>query len=210
MDEVSDLARRVGAVNTIVPRAGRLLGDNTDVHGFLAPLVARAFDFARCDAVVLGAGGAARGVIVALLEAGARHVTILNRSLSRADAVVTALGDARLATGHIADAIHTAAGAQLLVNATSLGWSGAQLPCDSRTFDALADGALAYDLTYRETPFLREAIAAGVEPLDGLAMLVHQGARSFELWTGLEAPVDVMWEEALQARDRRNDAASGV
>jgi shikimate 5-dehydrogenase len=88
----------------------------------------------------------------------------------------------------------------LLVNATSVGWADAQLPCDPHTFDVLADGALAYDLTYRQTPFLSAAGAAGVEPLDGLAMLVHQGARSFELWTGRDAPVDVMWEAALRAR----------
>jgi shikimate dehydrogenase len=206
MDEVSDLARRVGAVNTIIQRAGRLLGDNTDAHGFLAPLRARQFNFAACDAVVLGAGGAARGVVVALLEAGARRVTIVNRSRSRADAMVAAIGDARLSTARAANATDVAEAAQLLVNATALGWEGVQLPCDARTFSVLAAGALAYDLTYRETAFLRAAAEAGVEPLDGLAMLVHQGARSFELWTGRDAPVDLMWASALQARARRYDS----
>jgi shikimate dehydrogenase len=208
VDEVSELAQRVGAVNTLIPRAGRLLGDNTDVHGFLAPLVAQAFDFASCDAVVLGAGGAARGVVVALLEAGARRVTIVNRSLSRADAIGATLGDRRLATARSAAAADVAVGARLLVNATSLGWGGTQLPCDVHTFSVLAAGALAYDLTYRDTPFLRAAAAAGVEALDGLAMLVHQGARSFELWTGRDAPVEVMWRAALQERARRIGHAS--
>jgi shikimate dehydrogenase len=89
-----------------------------------------------------------------------------------------------------------------------LGWDGAQLPCDERTFSVLASGAIAYDLTYRNTPFLRAAVTAGVEALDGLAMLVHQGARSFELWMGLDAPVDVMWDAALLERARRSDDTS--
>ena len=208
MDEISDLARRVGAVNTVVPRCGRLYGDNTDVHGFVTPLRAMGFDVANAHAVVLGSGGAARGVVVALLDAGASRVTIINRTRPRAQALAQALGDPRLQVSDAMQAERDVAGAQLLVNATSLGWASEQLPCEPRLFTILSPSALAYDLTYRGTPFLRAAEAARLSTLDGLPMLVQQGARSFELWTGHPAPIEVMWSAALLARDRRANATA--
>lgn len=204
MDEVSDLARRAGAVNTIVPRGGRLFGDNTDIYGFIVPLAAQGVRFAELDAVVLGAGGAARGIVVALLDAGVHTVRVLNRTFERAERLAAALADDRVVPASTAAAASLVAGAGLLVNATSLGWHGHDLPVDAEVFSALPGAAIAYDLTYRETPFLRAAQAAGLATIDGLQMLVHQGARSFELWTGQPAPVEVMWSAAVAARASRN------
>ncbi len=203
MDDLSDRARRAGAVNTIIPRSGTLYGDNTDIHGFLVPLVERGTDFATLDAVVLGAGGAARGIVVALLNAGVRTVHVVNRTVERAERLAAELDDARIIPASHVDAASAVASTGLIVNATSIGWQGNALPLDKAALRAAPQSALAYDLTYRETPFLRAARDAGLPTLDGLPMLVHQGAKSFELWTGKHAPVEVMWEAAVAARAAR-------
>jgi len=203
MDDVSDLARRVGAVNTIVPRRGRLFGDNTDVHGFLVPLRERGARLDELEAVIIGAGGAARGIVVALLDAGVSRVNLLNRTAGRAERLAAELQDDRVVAARSEVALALAPRTGLLVNATSIGWHGDTLPVDPDVFLALPRDALAYDLTYRETPFLRAAGAAGIATIDGLPMLVHQGARSFELWTGRPAPVEVMWAAAVAARAAR-------
>ena len=203
MDDVSDLALRAGAVNTIIPRNGRLFGDNTDIHGFVVSLREREVRFEELDAIVLGAGGAARGIVVALLNAGVRRIHVLNRTIARAEHLAAALGDDRVrsATSNQAQALASDAG--LIVNATSIGWQGHDLPLDPAAFGVMPPAAIAYDLTYRETPYLRAARAAGLATIDGLPMLVHQGARSFELWTGQPAPIDIMWSAALAARAAR-------
>lgn len=203
VDRLSDIARRAGAVNTIVrDEDGQLYGDNTDVYGFIQPLRERDFPFAESDAFVLGAGGAARAVVLGLLDVGIRAVTIANRSLGRADALAADLNDPRIRTCALDDAMEHVSGALLVVNATALGWHG-ETPVESGFFEQLAPGALAYDLTYRRTPYLAAAEAAGLDILDGLPMLVHQGARAFELWTGEQAPVELMMEAAIRARDAR-------
>jgi shikimate dehydrogenase len=203
VDDVSDVARRAGAVNTVSIRDGRLFGDNTDVHGFIVPLRELGFDFEQSRAVILGAGGAARGVAVALLEAGIAELAIVNRTVQRSADIAAALSDPRIVTGGLDSVSTRVTGAKLLVNATSVGWSGANLPADASTFQQLASDAAVYDLTYRDTPFLAAARAHGFTTIDGLPMLVHQGARSFEIWTGLPAPVDLMWQSAVAARAER-------
>lgn len=203
VDDVSDLARRAGAVNTIVLRDGRLYGDNTDIHGFIVPLAELGVRFSEMEAIVLGAGGAARGIVVALLDAGIRRVHVLNRTVERADRLAAALRDDRIAPAATSAATALAPAATLLVNATSLGWQSQELPLDAALFAAMPRHAIAYDLTYRQTPFLRAARDAGLATIDGLPMLVHQGARSFELWTGRAAPIDVMWSAAVAARAAR-------
>jgi shikimate dehydrogenase len=203
MDTVSDTATRAGAVNTIVRRDGVLHGENTDVHGFTVPLVEQRFAFDASHAIVLGAGGAARGIVVALLDAGIRQVTILNRTIARAQQIASALDDERIRFGAPDSAIDLAESAQLMDNATAIGWNGTNLPVDPRVFGLLPAGSIVYDLTYRTTPFLRSAMDAGVQTIDGLPMLVHQGARSFELWTGQSAPIDLMWRAAVTERTAR-------
>ncbi|HET7037971.1 MAG TPA: shikimate dehydrogenase [Thermomicrobiaceae bacterium] len=200
VDEVSPLARRAGAVNTIVNRAGRLYGDNTDVPGFLAPLKARGHDFAQTDAVILGAGGAARAVAVALAGAGCRGVLVANRTPERGAALARELGAPLTAAALDARLAGPLARAALLVNATAIGWNGEALPLDPALLDSLPPGSLVYDLTYRRTPLLRAAEARGLATLDGFAMLVQQGVAAFRLWTGQEPPAELMRAAAQAAR----------
>ena len=203
MDDVSDLALRAGAVNTIVPRNGRLFGDNTDIHGFVVPLREREVRFEGLDAIVLGAGGAARGIVVALLNAGVRRIHVLNRTIARAEHLAATLGDDRVRSATSDQAQALASDAGLIVNATSIGWQGHDLPLDPAAFGVMPPAAIAYDLTYRETPYLPAARAAGLATIDGFPLLVQQGARSFELWTGQPAPIDILWSAALAARAAR-------
>jgi shikimate dehydrogenase len=200
VDELSDISRRVGAVNTIVVRESRLLGDNTDVYGFVRSLHDADFKFDGSRTIVLGAGGASRAIVVGLLDSGVGEVVIGNRSVERASVLAADIGDPRVLPMTLAAAEMHAEGANLLVNATSLGWQDDQLPISRSIFDVLGPDAIAYDLTYRDTAFLNTAREYGVATLDGLTMLVHQGARSFEIWTGREAPVDVMLRAAIAAR----------
>ncbi|HEU5422083.1 MAG TPA: shikimate dehydrogenase [Nitrolancea sp.] len=202
LDEVSPLARRAGAVNTIISRAGRLHGDNTDVPGFLAPLRARGLDFGQTDAVILGAGGAARAVAVALADAGCRSVLVANRTPERGAALARELGGPLAAAPLDVRLTGPLSRATLLVNATAVGWTGEELPLDAALLDSLPPGGLVYDLTYRQTPLLRAAEARGLATLDGFVMLVQQGVAAFRLWTGQEPPQELMLAAARSARER--------
>jgi shikimate dehydrogenase len=198
LDELGGQSAKVGAVNTIVNREGRLFGFNTDGPGFVAALRNEAnFDPARKAILVLGAGGAARGIVFALAEARADNIGIWNRSAGRAGKLAADLGTTGVS-------VHTAAlpdtgGYDCIVNCTSVGMEGTgtegESPCDLST---ARESALAVDIVYRpeETGFLREARARGLKTLGGLPMLVYQGALAFELWTGVRAPVEVMFDAA--------------
>lgn len=197
VDEVSDAARAVGAVNTVVPLAGgRLRGDNTDVGGFLASLADEGFDPAGRACAVLGAGGAARAVVHALATAGASAVVVVNRTPGRAEEVAALAGP-----GGRAGRPEDAAKVDLVVNATPLGLVGsdpAVLPLDPVH---LGPGQLVVDLVPNPavTPFMQAAQANGARVAGGVGMLVHQGALAFELWTGAAAPVAVMRAVAVRA-----------
>jgi shikimate dehydrogenase len=203
MESVSDIARRAGAVNTIVKRDGRLHGENTDVPGFLAPLQQRGFDLSRMSVIVLGAGGAARGVVVALQSAGCPRIVVANRTVERAERLAAEVGGPLQISGLDSALIPHLAGADLLVNATALGWQGDRLPLAEAALRSLPPTSLVYDLTYRATPLLRAATELGHPTLDGLEMLVAQGAESFRLWTGQEPPYDLMLAAARQAAAAR-------
>ena len=203
LDELGGQSARVGAVNTIVNRAGRLFGFNTDGPGFVAALRTEArFEPKGSAIVLLGAGGAARGISFALAEAGAGRIDIANRTGARAERLA---GDvAPFATGHVsAVASDVALGEyDCIVNCTSLGMHGggaeSALPCDLST---AREGALAVDIVYTPeiTPFLAAAVERGMPTLGGLPMLIYQGALAFELWTGVVAPTDVMFAAARRA-----------
>jgi shikimate dehydrogenase len=206
VDEAAPAVARLGAANTLVRLAGgRLRADNTDLYGFARTLAEAGLALRSATAVVLGAGGAARAVLVALAEAGVARLIVANRHPERAARLVAALGLTGIATAApLADAALRPwlPGAALIVNATAVGWHGDETPLDP---DLLPAGAAVYDLTYRSTALLRAARARGLLALDGLRMLVYQGARSFELWTGRAAPLPVMLaaaEAALAARER--------
>ena len=192
LDEISETARRIGAVNTIIPDGNRLVGDNTDGYGFAASIREKYPDFSPETAVVLGAGGASRAVIVAMQQAGAR-VVIANRTRSKADALAVELEAEAI---DWTDLGRTLPFANVLINATSLGWHD-EMVLGDETIAALPAGALAADLTYRDTPFLQSAAAHGILTLDGAGMLIHQGVRAFELWFGVTPPVDVMTKAGM-------------
>ena len=209
VDWVDTTAAPIGAVNTIVAKDGQLAGYNTDVAGFLTALGRDAgFDARGKRVLVLGAGGAARAVVAALARAGAAHVTIANRTEPRADELAALAGSWGLAALAVALDDHSLQREranspwELIVNATSMGMRHSPSERDLPMAAALIPtGALVYDLVYNPpvTPLLEAAKAAGARTLPGLSMLVYQGAEAFTLWTGIEAPAEVMMEAARQA-----------
>jgi shikimate dehydrogenase len=183
-DELGDAARAIGAVNTLTfTEDGRIVGDNTDAGGLLDALG----EPLPPTALVLGAGGAARAALWALAEAGV-EVTVWNRTPERA---------AELAHSFGVSASERPGPAELLVNATSIGFR----PSDSLDGLPLVDARVVVDLVYgaAQTPFARWAEERGARLVDGLEVLVRQGARSLELWTGDEPPVDSMRRAVVQS-----------
>ena len=193
VDELDDVAVRIGAVNTIVVRRdGRLWGTNTDAYGFLENLKAKhpAWDAGAGPAVVIGAGGAARAVVVALLDAGVASVRLTNRSRERADALAKDLDAKKIEVIDWDLRAMALAGAMLLVNTTSLGMTG-QPPLEL-DITHLPKEAAVYDIVYvpLETDLLKAAKAAGHPTIDGIGMLLHQARPGFAAWFGIEPAVD--------------------
>ncbi|NBC96971.1 MAG: shikimate dehydrogenase [Deinococcus-Thermus bacterium] len=191
MDRVDPAAQRIGAVNTVVLDAdGTLHGSNTDGFGFLESLRAdSAWQADSGPAAVIGAGGAARAIVAALLDAGAPEVRLTNRSAERAAAVAEALGGP-ITVVPWADRAAMLDGAALLVNTTTLGMDG-QPPLDL-ALDPLPPRAVVTDIVYTplETPLLAAARARGNPVVDGLGMLLHQARPGFEAWFGVAPTVD--------------------
>jgi shikimate dehydrogenase len=207
VDRPDPVAERTGAVNTVVRKDGLLYGTNTDVRGVLRALEDSNCEVSGCNVLLLGAGGAARAVVVAMRQGGAASLTIANRTLEHARDLA-ALGGESLSVGvcaldpsseQLRDAM---AHAGLVIHSTPLGMRhgpGERVsPLPSELF---RPGQVAFDLVYvpERTPFLEAAERAGVRTIGGLAMLVYQGAESFRLWTGQEPPLDVMFEAARAA-----------
>lgn len=204
LDTIAPEAKALGAVNTIVVErdAGRkpvLSGQNTDAAGFISALQDGGFDPAGSSVVVVGAGGAARAVVFGLLQAEVAGVLVLNRTLERARTLVADLGrpSQSLVRVQALDGdtlVETTRAADLLVNATPIGmWPDV----DNSIWPdrvSLPSDVTVFDLVYNplETKLLRQARRSGAEALDGLGMLVRQGALAFEMWTGVEAPVEIM------------------
>jgi shikimate dehydrogenase len=188
-DSVDDNARRIGAVNTITFNDdGALHGANTDAFGFLENIRQAAAWKAGGRAVILGAGGAARAICVALADAGMDEIHIVNRTRARAEQLVADLGGS-LKAGDWARRHDALAGAALLVNTTSLGMTG-QPPLDL-DLSALPEDAVVNDIVYAplETDLLARAAARGNKVVDGLGMLLHQARPGFEAWFGVAPAV---------------------
>ena len=207
LDEVDTGAWEAGAVNTIVHRDGKLTGYNTDSHGFLQALrEARNFQCGGRRVLLLGGGGAARGVALALIREEVAELVIANRTLARGERLASMARERGIdcrAIGMTWNELALAAvSAELIVNCTTVGMSHG--PDAGRSLllqQQIPPTALVYDLVYNpmETPLLRAAGRAGASTLGGIQMLVHQGAASFELWTGKPAPIPVMLEAATNA-----------
>jgi len=201
IDEVDSLARRIGAVNTIVvSEDGRLVGGNTDAYGYAASL-AEAQPKWRADAgpiVVLGAGGGSRAVIASLADRGAKEIRLLNRTFARAQALADEYGNPVFATPW-EDRDAALADATLLVNTTSQGMVGQ--PALEISLDRLPRRALVSDIVYipQETPLLRSARQRGNPTAGGLAMLLHQGAPAFKAWFGIMPEITPALRSAIEA-----------
>ncbi len=207
LDEIDDWATEAGAVNTIVNRQGRLTGHNTDGYGFLRALQeGGGFQPRGRRTLILGAGGAARGVVLALAREGVGYLTIANRTPERAESLAQLARGRGIAAQAIplsgADLTESAASAELIVNCTTIGMTHGPGAADSPLpRQAIPVTALVYDLVYNplETRLLRDAAQIGAATLGGIQMLVYQGAASFELWHEQPAPVAVMLEAATRA-----------
>ena len=210
LDEVSEGARLIGSVNTIVSREGKLIGYNTDAPGFLRGLRENGgFEAEGKDTVLVGTGGAGRAVAFGLAGEGVASLMLVNRTVARAERlgqeVSRAYPDVRVSVeGEIPEGFEY----HLLVNGTSVGMKHTAMEEASPVSrDRLVPGALVYDLIYNpeKTVLLKQAKEAGSQTLGGLPMLVYQGAAAFEIWTGVTAPVRVMFaaaEGALSARQQ--------
>lgn len=201
LDHLTEEARAIGAVNTIVNHNGELVGYNTDAAGFLQALKDVAFEPRGQNAVMLGAGGAARAVAYALLTAGVKQLAIYNRTTERARALADHFAELGEVTPLSDDGLLGAVKeADLLVNTTSVGMeqAGHDPNLSPLLTGNLPEAGLVCDIVYRpaKTRLLREAEAAGLRVQNGLPMLVYQGAEAFRLWTEQDAPTQVMMRVA--------------
>lgn len=197
-DEASAIAKRAGAANVLTHLDdGRLRADNVDGTGFMHDLARLKFDIHGARVCVLGAGGAAAGVICALLEADVADMVVLNRHVQRAQALVECLHDTRL---HVATPSQNTEPFGLIVNATSASLTGG---CPNFPDSTVGPNTLAYDLVYAEkpTPFMHRAAGLGARTSDGWGMLVEQAAESFHLWHGIRP--DTTDLHALSARNTK-------
>lgn len=198
LDGVSPEARAIGAVNTVLRKGGRWMGFNTDSRGFTASLEKDAkFRAAGKKILILGAGGSARAAAYALAQKGAKIISIANRTPARAKKIVTQY---RRLFPEVEWRNSNLAEADLVVNATSVGLRKGDRSL-VRPRDFLNRRALFVDLIYKpaETRFLREARLAGHPTLNGLGMLLYQGAEAFRLWTGFKAPLEVMQKTLIES-----------
>ena len=192
LDDIDETARSIGAVNTVKIDGRKLIGYNTDAPGFITPLRDAFGDLRGSRVTVAGAGGAARACIYALRKDGA-EVTVLARDSVRAAQLADEFG-VRIQELITGDRRPETIQADILVNTTPLGTRGSGENESIATADELCGVKLVYDLVYNptETRLLREARLAGAKTMGGLEMLIAQGARQFEIWTGREAPFPVM------------------
>jgi len=199
LDELDPSAKKASAVNTVNSIEGILRGHNTDIYGFIEPLHRRKVDFGGMQVLLLGAGGAARAVVAALSEEqGIGKVVIANRDIERAKELATICSDLGLKCKTILldDAPMVSPESDLIVNTTMLGMNNEPSIIDHRR---IKKGSIVYDLVYRPvtTDLIENARHAQAVVVYGYEMLVEQGARAFEIWTGMPAPRDVMKKSLL-------------
>jgi len=201
LNKLDPSAERAGAVNTVVNERGALKGYNTDVYGIERAL--RRFRLPSSEqAMIIGAGGAARASIIALLNLGFEKILIANRTLKKAQS----LADWIKSMGFSADACsleegrRRAEGCKLVVNATPIGMHP-NVDETPLSRDEIPSDSIILDLVYNppRTKLLEEAEKAGARVISGIEVLVYQGAEAFKLWTGREAPIEIMREAALRA-----------
>lgn len=202
LDEVEENAAIMGAVNFVYWKDGKLRGENTDGQGFMLSLKKGGVDVSGKKAVVLGAGGVARAITVELANAGVKHITVVNIVEEQGRDLVKTLNEKTPAQAEFVLWDHTyqlPADTDILVNGTSIGFANGN-DCPNIDFATVKPNMIVCDVIPNKetTRFLDNAKAIGCRTFNGLGMLVNQSLRCFEVWTGVEAPVEVM-EKALKA-----------
>ena len=202
LDELSPAAKIIGAVNTVIKKDGKLYGENTDGKGFVTALKNSGETLEGKKVTILGAGGAARAIAVECALNGAIHINIINRSAEKGEELASLIqsetdSSAQYLTWE--SSMKIPADTQILINATSIGFSPNVTDKPDIDYSTITNQMCVCDVIFNpaETIFLKTAAANGAKIVTGLGMLVQQAALNFTLWTGVEAPVDVM-EEALK------------
>lgn len=199
LDELTEAARIIGAVNTVINDDGKLTGENTDGKGFTRSLMREGVELDGKKVMILGAGGAARAIAVECALCGAKEILIVNRSESSGrelSELIRAKTSADSAYLPWEKAMKVPEGTDILINATPIGFTPDQDQKPDLDYDSIHSGMIVSDVVFDpvETLFLQEAGKHGARTFSGIGMLVQQGALNFTLWTGKEAPVDIMYE----------------
>lgn len=199
LEELESTAKKVSAVNTVINVEGVFRGYNTDVYGFIEPLHRRHVDFGGMRVLLIGAGGAARAIVAALAEEkGISHLVIANRDRQRANELARLGREVGINSEVVplGKASEFSLGSDLIVNATTLGMNNEPSLID---YHHIQKGSIVYDIVYRPivTDLVENAKFAQASVVYGYEMLIEQGAKAFEIWTGLSAPRDAMKKNLL-------------
>ena len=202
LDELSPAAEIIGAVNTVIQKEGKLFGENTDGKGFVTALKNSGETLDKKNVTILGAGGAARAIAVECALNGAAYINIINRSIEKGEELASLI---QMKTDSSAKYLNwknnmaIPSDTDILINATSIGFSPNVTDKPDIDYTSITPEMCVCDVIFNpaETIFLKTAAENGAKTITGLGMLVQQAALNFTLWTGVEAPVDVM-EDALK------------
>lgn len=193
LDEIDENCKTIGATNTIVNNGGLLKGYNTDMDGFLDPIKKRKIDCKDSDVLLVGAGGAARAIVAGFSKEKVRKITIANRTKERADDLIKFANSLGIQSDYsdLQNAGEIAGKYKFIVNATSMGLKGNACPISTR---AITKDSIVYDIVYMpvETELIEQSKKQGATIIYGWEMLLGQAMRSFEIWTGREAPYQAM------------------
>lgn len=202
LDELSPAAEIIGAVNTVIQKEGKLFGENTDGKGFVTALKNSGETLDKKNVTILGAGGAARAIAVECALNGAAHINIINRSIEKGEELASLIQmktDSSAKYLNWKNNMEIPSDTDILINATSIGFSPNVTDKPDIDYTTITPEMCVCDVIFNpaETIFLKSAAENGAKTTTGLGMLVQQAALNFTLWTGVEAPVDVM-EDALK------------
>ncbi|MGI0072475.1 MAG: shikimate dehydrogenase [Nitrosotalea sp.] len=193
LNETDEECQLVGATNTVVNDNGFLKGYNTDVGGFLDPIRKRKIDCKNSDVLLIGAGGAARAIVVAFLKEGVRKITVANRTKEKANDIIKIARQVGLESDYsdLVQAGEMAGNYKFIVNATSVGLKGVSCPIST---EKINKNSVVYDIVYMpvETPLIQQSKNQGATIIYGWEMLLAQAMKSFEIWIGKPAPYEAM------------------
>lgn len=203
LDELSEAASIIGAVNTVVNKDGKLFGENTDGKGFLKSLIDNEVPLKGAVITLFGAGGAARSIAVECSLAGAAHIHVVNRTEERGRSLVNLINEKTNATASYhpwTPSFQIPSETTIIIQGTNIGLAPDVTGKPDIDYSTILPGMIATDVVFNppETPFLVDAASRGAKTINGLGMLVNQAATNFTLWTEVEAPYQVMYE-ALKA-----------